>query len=122
MAGITEIVDTLKDWEWCYGKTPKFTISRTYSVPPQLVTTPININEYVTVTITVEKGRISDVSLYLPPGLSSTGFSGDANVITNLKGKKFTEDIFLGLESSLGGSDNSDKFATEGEQQVMTSL
>lgn len=75
----------------------------------------------------VEQGRISDVTLYVPPGLSSTGFSGEAKVITSLKGHKFTEDAINSLEWSLSGSeyglvDDRDKFVTECVRQVMTSV
>lgn len=61
----------------------------------------------MTVTMEVDRGVICDVSVYLPPGLSSSGFSGDANVVTNLKGQRYSERALNSLELSLGGSDNS---------------
>lgn len=111
-AGITEIRNTFQDWEWCFGKTPKFTVSKTYS------SHLLNV-EYVTATLTVDKGIITDMSLYLPPGATSSGFSGTADVISSLKGQKFSEELLYSLEHSLGCSD---KFISQGEQQAMASL
>lgn len=104
-AGITEIRNTFQDWEWCFGRTPKFTVSKSY--------------EYVTATLTIDKGRVADISLYLPPGFASSGFSGTADVISALKGQKFSEEVFYSLEHSLGCSD---KFISQGEQKAMASL
>lgn len=110
-AGITEIKNTFQDWEWCFGKTPKFTICKTY--PSHALNT-----EHVTATLTVDKGRIIDISLYLPPGVVSSGFSGTADVISNLKGQKFSEATLFSLEHSLGCSH---KFISQGER-AMASL
>ncbi|CAH0561865.1 unnamed protein product [Brassicogethes aeneus] len=118
--GISEIRDQLQGWEWCYGKTPKFTVSRSFAVPDRLTCSG---PEDLKITLTVESGLIADVSLYVPPGLSSSGFAGEANVITHLKGQRFEEEVFNNLELSLGGLVNDrDKFVTECLKQVVTSV
>jgi len=125
--GVSEIRNTLTDWEWCYGKTPKFSVTKSFAVPAQFLNNFDSVTENLRVTMIVEQGRVSDVTLYVPPGLSSTGFSGEAKVITSLKGHKFTEDAINSLEWSLSGSeyglvDDKDKFVTECVRQVMTSV
>ncbi|XP_019865519.2 lipoyltransferase 1, mitochondrial isoform X2 [Aethina tumida] len=118
--GITEIRNQFESWDWCYGKSPKFTISKCFNVPDSLA---INGPEDLKITMSIESGRISEISLYIPPGLSSSGFSGEANVITSFKGHKFTEEMFNNLELSLGGLVNDkDKFVTECLRKVMTSV
>lgn len=81
----------------------------------------ISIPESATATLVVEKGLICEITVYLPPGLSSSGFTGDAGVITGLRGQKFTEDALTCLENAFGGSCNkyTGKFV-ETEEQAMT--
>lgn len=125
--GIAELRQNLVGWEWCYGHTPKFTVSKSFPVPMQFISNGVGSSHDLSVTLIVEQGRVSDVTLSIPPGLSSTGFSGEAKVITSLKGHKFTEDTISSLEWSLSGTeyglaDDKDKFVTDCVRQVMTSI
>lgn len=72
-------------------------------------------------TLVVENGLICDISVYFPPGLSSSGFTGDADVMTSLRGQRFTEEALTCLENAFGGSCNkyTGKFV-ESEEQAMT--
>lgn len=109
--GLTEIRDTLKDWEWCYGKTPKFSVTKSF------VGNSNSISENLKFTMNIEQGRINDVVLYVP--------LGEKKVITSLKGQKFTEDIINCLEYALsedGLVDDKDKFVIECIRQVMASV
>ncbi|EFA10961.1 lipoyl amidotransferase LIPT1, mitochondrial [Tribolium castaneum] len=119
--GIEEIRDNLQGWQWRFGKTPKFTISRSFTVPEHLISQ--DVPDDLKVTMVVEGGKISDVNLYVPPGLVANGFSGNVNVITSLIGHKFSEEALDNLEWSLGalGSDK-DKFVTDCVKQVMQSV
>lgn len=125
--GLTEIRENFETWDWNYGKTPKFTINRTFPVPEHLLTNYEGNCLDLCITLKVEHGRINDVTLFVPPGLTSSGFSGEAKVITSLKGQKFSEDAMTSLEWYLGVGENSysddrDKFVTECFRQVMTSV
>lgn len=117
--GINEIRDEFTSWDWCFAKTPKFEITKSFVLPHTLHDIPTALK----VTMTVDQGRIDDVKLFIPPGLSSTGFTGEASVITNLKGQKFTQDALNSWELLLGSLVNDkDKFVTECLKQVMTSV
>lgn len=119
--GLTEIRDNYSSWDWCYGKTPKFNITQTFAVPGGLIHNNASSPANLKVTITVEKGRISDITLFVPYGLNSLGFTGEAKVIHGLKGKKFSVEAFEDLEESLGCLlDEKDRFVTECLKQVMT--
>ncbi|KAJ8983438.1 hypothetical protein NQ317_013200 [Molorchus minor] len=114
-----KIRDQYTSWEWCYGKTPKFNISKTFSVPETLISS-YGASCDLKITMTVECGKISDISLYIPPGLSSSGFSGNANVISSLIGHKFSEEALNILENLLGGYvDEKEKFVSECLKQLL---
>ncbi|XP_057651393.1 lipoyltransferase 1, mitochondrial isoform X2 [Diorhabda carinulata] len=120
--GLTEIRNQLVSWEWHYGKTPKFNITKSFKIPDSLVE-GYGISEDLRVTMVVENGKINDISLYVPPGISSQGFSGNVNVITSLIGHKFSEDTLGSLEMMISGLVNEkDRFVSECLKQVMTSV
>ncbi|KAF2883501.1 hypothetical protein ILUMI_22674 [Ignelater luminosus] len=111
--GITEIRDTLRDWEWCYGKTPKFSVTKSF------IGNFNSISKNLKFTINIEQGRINDMILYVP--------SGEEKVITSLKGQKFTEDIINCLECPLSGEENNlvddkDRLVIECIRKVMISV
>ncbi|KAB0800546.1 hypothetical protein PPYR_06286 [Photinus pyralis] len=120
--GITELRNKFSSWDWCFAKTPKFTVTKTFSVSQEFM----NGSGDLRVTMVVEHGRISDITVQIPSGLS-TGFSGTANAITSLKYQKFSEDAINALQQSICGSgygllDDKDKFGTDCVRQVMTSM
>ncbi|RZB39550.1 BPL LplA LipB domain containing protein [Asbolus verrucosus] len=120
--GIEEMKDELQSWKWLYGKTPKFTISRSFTVPENLLINT-DVPDDLKIAMVVENGKITDVNLFVPPGLVTGGFSGDVNVITSLIGQKFSEDVLDNLEWSLGALvSDKDKFVTDCVRQVMTSV
>ncbi|XP_056646874.1 lipoyltransferase 1, mitochondrial isoform X2 [Diorhabda sublineata] len=120
--GLTEIRNQLVSWEWHYGKTPKFNITKSFKIPDSLVE-GYGISEDLRVTMVVENGKINDISLYVPPGISSQGFSGNVNVITSLIGHKFSEATLGSLEMMISGLVNEkDRFVSECLKQVMTSV
>lgn len=119
--GLKEIRDNYSSWDWCFGKTPKFDISKTFVVPGDLIHNNTGSAASLKVTMAVENGRIADITLFVPYGLDSLGFTGEAKVIHELKGKKFSVEAFQDLEKSLGNFlDEKDKFVTECLKQVMT--
>lgn len=120
--GLDEIRDQFVGWDWCYGKTPKFSISKSFAVPDSLAHS-YGATGDVKVTMAVEQGRISDVTLLVPPGLSPECITGEVNVVTSLIGQKFSEEALDSLEGLLSGLVNDkDKFVTECLRQVMSSV
>jgi len=118
--GITEIRNRLINWEWCYGKTPNFMISRSFPVPAQFLNTADNSE--LTIKINVADGRIRGVSLVIPPGLTASGFTGEAKVVTGLKGQKFSEEAMDSIEANLGVnsySDEKERFVTDCVRRAM---
>ncbi|KAJ8923477.1 hypothetical protein NQ315_010055 [Exocentrus adspersus] len=120
--GLNEIRDQYVSWDWCYGKTPKFHISKSFTVPESLAHSfgsPCDLK----VTMTVEQGKIVDVTLFVPQNISPEGFAGEANVVTSLIGQRFSEEALNSLEVLLSGLVNDkDKFVTECLRQVMSSV
>ncbi|CAG4977946.1 unnamed protein product [Parnassius apollo] len=101
--GLAKLREELQSWDWCYGRTPVFTVSRTFPVPAELLV-PTRIyaaTQELVINMTVEKGLISDVTLHIPPGLVESGFHGEASVITHLKGKKFTSEALSALQDAM---------------------
>ncbi|GBP11067.1 Lipoyltransferase 1, mitochondrial [Eumeta japonica] len=101
--GLNNIKKELQSWDWCYGKTPEFTVSRTFPVPPELLAPALvySATQELVINMSVEKGLISDVTLSIPPGLVESGFHGQASVITHLKGKRFTSEALNALEEAM---------------------
>ncbi|CAH4031314.1 unnamed protein product [Pieris brassicae] len=100
--GIAELRKELTTWEWCYGRTPEFTVSRSFPVPPELLSSKLySASQELIISMTVEKGLINDVTLNIPPGLIESGFHGEASVITHLKGKRFTSEALAALENAM---------------------
>lgn len=104
--GITEIKNELQSWDWCFGRTPAFTVSRRFSVPRQLLepTKLYSAPQELIINMKVEKGLINDVTLKIPPGLIESGYHGEASVVTHLKGKRFTSEALNAVQSALQNS------------------
>ncbi|XP_032528718.2 lipoyltransferase 1, mitochondrial isoform X2 [Danaus plexippus] len=101
--GLSELKHELQTWEWSFGRTPEFTVSRSFPVPEDLLTPSkvYSATQELTITMTVEKGLINDVTLNIPPGLVESGFHGEASVITHLKGKRFTSEALTALQEAM---------------------
>lgn len=101
--GLAEIRRELQSWDWCYGKTPLFTVSRSFPVPSELLAPSkvYSATQELSINMSVEKGLISDVTLNIPPGLVESGFHGEASVITHLKGKRFTSEALNALQEAM---------------------
>ncbi|KAM3967447.1 LOW QUALITY PROTEIN: lipoyltransferase 1 [Aphomia sociella] len=101
--GLEELKNDLKSWDWCFGRTPDFTVSRTFPVPAELLapTKIYSATQELIINMTVVKGLINDVTLSIPPGLVESGFHGEASVITHLKGKRFTSEALSALQEAM---------------------
>ncbi|CAG9581631.1 unnamed protein product [Danaus chrysippus] len=101
--GLSELKNELQTWEWSFGRTPEFTVSRSFPVPEDLLAPSkvYSATQELTISMTVEKGLINDVTLNIPPGLVESGFHGEASVITHLKGKRFTSEALTALQEAM---------------------
>ncbi|RVE51081.1 hypothetical protein evm_004224 [Chilo suppressalis] len=101
--GLTQLKSELQGWDWCFGRTPDFSVSRTFPVPSELLA-PSKVyaaTQELAINMTVVKGLIDDVTLNIPPGLVESGFHGEASVITHLKGKRFTSEALTALQEAM---------------------
>lgn len=85
---MNNIREEFASWDWTFGKTPKFT-SNIYL--PTVHDEKIKIK----LSMVIEGGKIQDIVLQIPPGLSTTGFEGEARVyideLSSLKGQPFSQ-------------------------------
>lgn len=102
---LTTIRDELSSWDWVYGKTPQFSSNVSFALLPDTKTK-------LKLSMSVEGGKIDDVTLQVPPGLSAMGFHGDAQVCipntTQLKGQKFTAKAVENLKQLVPKQDSKD--------------
>ncbi|XP_044741660.1 lipoyltransferase 1, mitochondrial [Chrysoperla carnea] len=85
---LNNIREEFASWDWTFGKTPKFT-SNIYL--PTVHDEKIKIK----LSMIIEGGKIQDIVLQIPPGLSTMGFEGEARVyiaeLSSLKGQPFSQ-------------------------------
>lgn len=124
--GLDKIRDEFVSWAWRYGKTPNFTVTRSFPVPTGVArhseSTPSGVKEELAISLEVVKGVIEDVTLKIPPSMmSARGFTGDAEVLTTLRGKRFCESAMEILGQSLGQCDsqfmNADQYGSSAESE-----
>lgn len=103
VTGLTNLKNELHTWDWSFGRTPVFTVSRSFPVPEEILepSKVYSATQELVISMTVEKGLISDVTLNIPPGLVESGFYGEASVITHLKGKRFTSEALNALQEAM---------------------
>lgn len=97
-AGLSEIRDKVRNWNWCFGKTPDFIVSRNY---PISANSSDGLSSDMRVTLAIKNGIVDDVTLFIAPNMSINGFSGEAKVITSLKGRKYADNMLDLLEKHL---------------------
>lgn len=127
VTGLQKIQSEFDSWEWKYGRTPKFQITRSFPLPQHISTTGDRV-EQLQVTVTVASGLVEDIVMMIPPSLmSSDTFVEDMRAMTNLKGRRFTEDALDELNTSFGLSTKSLRednrhFVADCVRQVMASV
>ncbi|KAK2577441.1 hypothetical protein KPH14_003548 [Odynerus spinipes] len=95
--GIDKLKDEFRSWEWTYGRTPKFTVTRALDVPAQ------NGNLYrLNLSLEIQNGIVEEIRMSLPAGLASADFNQDANVITNLRGMRYDCDVMDNIIAAIG--------------------
>ena len=95
--GLNELVNELRSWEWNYGKTPKFSVTRVLDVPLR-----DNKVHRFTLTLDIHAGIIEEIKMRLPADLVSNDFSQEASVITNLRGTRYDHEVMENIISAIG--------------------
>ncbi|KAK5638352.1 hypothetical protein RI129_012647 [Pyrocoelia pectoralis] len=111
---LDKIRTVLSEWNWCFGKTPKFIVTKSFIIPSKFLVN--ERDQELGIIITVENGKISDVTLNDLTGL----FSLEAVMINKLRDCRFTPETIDGLIQSL--LEEKYKFVSDCVRQVMTSI
>lgn len=127
---MAKIRDEFQSWDWRFGRTPKFNVSRTFALPQHLGAVENSTQQQeqtLKVTVTVTNGLVEDVIMKIPPNLMmSDAFVEDINVITSLRGRRFSEDALDELDASFGMhqtmKDDSKQFVADCVRKVMASV
>lgn len=86
-AGLDKIREEFVSWAWRFGKTPKFSVTRSFPVPSVMARqSEVNfngINEELAISLEVVKGVIEDVTLKIPPSMMSAKGILCHTIITN---------------------------------------
>ncbi|CAK9823180.1 Lipoyltransferase 1, mitochondrial [Anthophora retusa] len=95
--GLDELISVFRSWEWNYGKTPKFTVTRVLDVP-----TEGNKVHQFNLTLEIQNGIIEEIRMKLPSSLVSHVFSEDTSVINNLRGTKYDHEVMENIIATIG--------------------
>ncbi|PSN32985.1 Lipoyltransferase 1 [Blattella germanica] len=124
--GLDKLRSEFRSWEWRFGKSPKFTVTRNFRVPQELLGKDELTNQDLTITIDVNKGLVEDIMLTVPPGLkAANGISGQAQVVSSLVGQRFSEEAITVLQkalSDLKAPEQAGNFVVNCMRQVVKSV
>ncbi|XP_014206955.1 lipoyltransferase 1, mitochondrial [Copidosoma floridanum] len=81
--GIDKLKEEFQSWDWIYGKTPDFTVTRLLEAQ-----TRGGREHFMKLIIEVEKSIVKDIKMTLP-----SNFDRDASVITNLQGTRYNHEL-----------------------------
>lgn len=91
-SGFNKIRDQFISWDWCYGKTPKFTISE-----PKYYTASAGYRN-LQATVIVKGGRIMDIKFNTQEVLTNVQ---ESNKIRSWIGQRFSEECLVFLNTYL---------------------
>lgn len=92
--GLTEIRNSLSNWDWIFGKCPKFTAVKSYPDSSEISN---NHGYKTTITFEVENGRINNVKVQFVEGLEY-GLELD-----EFRNRKFAQELFDEVYNSVCG-------------------
>ncbi|XP_046383087.1 lipoyltransferase 1, mitochondrial isoform X2 [Ischnura elegans] len=131
--GLEKLRQEMSSWAWRFGKTPKFDVTRTFTIPRELAVgeaamssaeadklkkVPVNDASPAQLTVKMEvvSGRVSDVTITIPPGfLNAAPNGGEIAVVTDLRGKRFSEEALRILDESFAVTDPSGRAGQPGQ-------
>ncbi|EFN76616.1 Lipoyltransferase 1, mitochondrial [Harpegnathos saltator] len=94
--GLDELTGVFRSWDWNFGKTPKFTATRTLEI-----TNHDDKVYYVNLHVDVQKGLVEQVKMSLPDGLASIDFDQDASAISNFCGIRYDHEIIENIIAAI---------------------
>lgn len=119
--GLEKIRNEFQSWDWRYGRTPKFNVTRSFPLPQGQ-----GRDEELRVTVAVNNGLVQDVMMRIPPSLMSDSFVEDVQVLTSIRGRKFTEDALEELDAAFGTGqsmrDESKQFVADCVRKMMAAV
>ncbi|KYN41765.1 Lipoyltransferase 1, mitochondrial [Trachymyrmex septentrionalis] len=96
--GIDNFTSEFRSWDWNFGRTPKFIVTRTLDFPAH------DGKIYrLNLSLEVQNGFVEEIRMSLPAGLVSTDFAQDASVISNIRGTKYNHDVTENIIAAIGG-------------------
>lgn len=73
LAGLDAIREEFVSWAWRFGKTPRFTVTRSFPIPSimarQSGAMSAGLDKELAISLDVTKGVIEDVTLKIPPNM-----------------------------------------------------
>jgi lipoyltransferase 1 len=90
--GISKLVEEFRCWDWIYGKSPKFTVTRILEASSTSST-----RYFLKLVIGVEKGIVQDVKITLP-----SDWNQYASVITDFSGKRYSHELINKIVMATG--------------------
>lgn len=96
--GIDKFISEFRSWDWNFGKTPKFTVTRTLDVPAH-----DGKMHRLNLSLEIQNGIVEEIRMSLPAGLVSTDFDQDASVISNLRGTRYNHEVTENIITEIGG-------------------
>lgn len=87
-AGLNKLINEFRSWSWNFGKTPKFTVSRTHKV----VVHDGKVH-HLNLFLEVQNGIVEEVRMTLSKELASADFEREASKVTNLYGTRYNHEI-----------------------------
>ncbi|XP_011309909.1 lipoyltransferase 1, mitochondrial [Fopius arisanus] len=101
--GLDKLKEEFQSWQWNYGRSPKFTVTRYLKIPADSTdSTRTGQFHQLKLTMEVKNGIVEDIKLSLPPNVVSNAANQDASVITHLRGAKYDHEITEKIISALG--------------------
>lgn len=103
-SGLDKSLAEFTSWNWRYGKTPDFTVTREFPVPREMT---VSEGAKLKLQMKVSKGLLASVSVTVPPGFVTNAPEGEVAVISGLEGRKFSEDAVALVEEAFAKKENS---------------
>lgn len=96
--GIGDLTAEFRSWDWRFGKTPKFTVSQTVTLPNEK-----GAVHRLDLTLDVQNGLVEDIRISLPSNVASDTLQRDASVVSSLRGERYDHDVIERLVAAAGG-------------------
>lgn len=96
--GIDNFANEFRSWDWNFGKTPKFTVTRTLDFPAH------DGKIYrLNLSLEIQNCIVEEIRMTLPAELVSTDFAQDVSVISNIRGTRYDHEVTENIIAAIGG-------------------